>query len=145
MVSPAVDSATQTAKHSIMASSETETPQEKHALLARQLLDQADHEMMAGDLLQSSEKLWGATSHALKALCESRGWRHGKYAQREYAVKRLTAELNRPAILDAFRVAEACHANFYNDWLTAVELEENRQAIHRLVETILERRDHGDQ
>ncbi len=61
-----------------MTSAEHETHQEKHARLARQLLDQADHELMAGDLLQSSEKLWGATSHALKAFCESRGWRHGK-------------------------------------------------------------------
>ena len=128
-----------------MASAQSETHQQKHARLARQLLDQADHEMMAGDLLQSSEKLWGATSHALKALCESRGWRHSKYAQREHAVKRLAVERDRPAILDAFRIAEACHANFYNDWLTAEELEENRQSIHRLIATILERQDHDDQ
>ena len=127
-----------------MHSDEPETHQQKHTRLAWQLLNQADHELMAGDLLQSSEKLWGATSHALKALCESRGWRHSKYAQREYAVKRLTAELNRPAILDAFRVAEACHANFYNDWLTAEELEENRQSIHRLIATILEEQDYDD-
>lgn len=127
-----------------MASAGSETHQQKHARLARQLLDQADHEMMSGDLLQSSEKLWGATSHALKALCESRGWRHSKYAQREHAVKRLTVEWDRPAILDAFRIAEACHANFYNDWLTAEELEENRQSIHRLIATILDGQNHDD-
>ena len=128
-----------------MASGETETHQQKHARLARELLDQADRELMAGDLLQSSEKLWGATSHALKALCESRGWRHGKYAQREHAVKRLTVERDRPAILDAFRIAEACHANFYNDWLTAEELEENRQSIRGLIATVLEGQDYDDQ
>ena len=128
-----------------MSSAENETHQQKHARLARGLLDQADHEMMVGDLLQSSEKLWGATSHALKAFCESRGWRHGKYAQREHAVKRLAVEWDNPAILDAFRVAEACHANFYNDWLTAEELEENRQSIHTLIATILEGRDYGGQ
>ena len=127
-----------------MTTPENETHQQKHTRLARQLLDQADHEMMAGDLLQSSEKLWGATSHALKAFCESRGWRHSKYAQREYAVKRFAAESSEPAILDAFRVAEACHANFYNDWLTAIELEENRLAIHTLITTILQERDHDD-
>ena len=128
-----------------MTTGETETRQQKHTRLAWQLLDQADYELADGDLLQSSEKLWGATSHALKAFCESRGWRHGKYAQREYAVKRLVAEWNRPAILDEFRVAEACHANFYNDWLTAVELEENRQAIYELITAILGERDHDSQ
>ena len=128
-----------------MTTGETETRQQKRTRLAWQLLDQADYELADGDLLQSSEKLWGATSHALKAFCESRGWRHGKYAQREYAVKRLVAEWNRPAILDEFRVAEACHANFYNDWLTAVELEENRQAIYELITAILRERDHDSQ
>lgn len=121
-----------------MTADETETHLQKHTRLALQLLDQADHELMAGDLLQSSEKLWGATSHALKAFCESRGWRHGKYAQRQEAVKRLSVERQDESISLSFKIAEACHANFYNDWLTAEELEENRQSIHRLITAILE-------
>ena len=120
-----------------MTSGETETHLEKHARLARQLLDQADHEMMAGDLLQSSEKLWGATSHALKAFCESRGWRLGKYAQREHAAKRLATERDDDTIRLSFRIAEACHANFYNDWLEFDVLDEHRRDIRRLVEKIL--------
>lgn len=121
-----------------MTIGETETHQQKHARLARQLLDQADHEMMAGDLLQSSEKLWGATSHALKAFCESRGWRHGKYAQREHAVKRLATEKGDDTIRLSFRIAEACHANFYNDWLEFDVLDEHRRDIRQLVEKILD-------
>ena len=120
-----------------MTSQEIETLQQKHTRLAWHLLEQADHEMLAGDLIQSSEKLWGATSHALKAYCESRGWRHGKYAQRAYAVKKLAAEKGDESIVSAFKVAESCHANFYNDWLEFATLDEHRVDIRRLVEKIL--------
>ena len=116
----------------------TETHRQKHARLALQLLAQADHEMLAGDLLQSSEKLWGATSHALKAFCESRGWRHSKYAQRDYAVKQLAAEKpDDESIIPAFKVAESCHANFYNDWMEIKDVDENRVIVRRLVEKII--------
>lgn len=114
-----------------------ETHRQKHTRLAWQLLDQADHEMLAGDLLQSSEKLWGATSHALKAFCESRGWRHSKYAQREYAVKRLAIEKSDETIRMAFRIAESCHANSSYDWMEIDDVDENRIIVRRLVEKIL--------
>ena len=115
----------------------TETHRQKHARLAWQLLAQADHEMLAGDLLQSSEKLWGATSHALKAFCESRGWRHSKYAQRDYAVKRLAKEKDDDSIRLAFKIAESCHANFYHDWMEIKDVDENRVIVRQLVEKIL--------
>ena len=127
-----------------MDAGETETNQQKHTRLAWQLLNQADHELTAGDLLQSSEKLWGATSHALKALCESRGWRHSKYGHRQEAVKRLAVERNDESISLSFKIAEACHANFYNDWLSAAELEENRHAIHGFIVSVLGGQDHDD-
>ena len=114
-----------------------ETHQQKHTRLAWQLLNQADHEIMAGDLLQSSEKLWGATSHALKALCESRGWRHSKYAQLEYAAKQLAKERDDDSIRLAYRVAEICHANFSYDWMEFEDVDENRIIVRRLVEKIL--------
>lgn len=92
---------------------------------------------MAGDMLQSSEKLWGATSHALKAYCDSRGWRHGKYAQRHHAVKQLAEERGDRSIFAYFKVAESCHANFYNDWMEFQDIDENRVMIRWLVEQIL--------
>ena len=120
------------------ATAVAETHRQKHARLAGQLLAQADHKIMTGDLLQSSAKLWGATSHALKAFCESRGWGHGEYAQRAYAVKRLAAEKpDDESIIPAFRVAASCHANFYNDWMEFEDVDENRVIVRRLVEKIL--------
>ena len=38
----------------------------------------ADEEFHRGDLLQASEKAWGAVSQHLKASAEERGWAHRK-------------------------------------------------------------------
>lgn len=113
-------------------------PQVIHnARIARKFLDDADREFAAGDLLQSSEKLWGAVSHALKALCRQRNWRHAKYAHRRDAAQRLSNDLNDPTIFAYFKIAQSCHANFYNDWMYAEDVDTNRAYIRELVDKIL--------
>lgn len=122
-----------------MASGETETHQQKHARLARRLLDQADHELMACDLLQSSEKLWGATLYAVKALRASRGWEcaDNDRAQPLNLMQRFAAEKNDETIKLAFLIASHCHANSQYDWMEFDDLDENRVRIRQLVEKIL--------
>lgn len=110
----------------------------RHAAIARQFLDDADREFAAGDLLQTSEKLWGATSHALKALCRQRGWPHAKYAQRRHAAQRLAELQDDPAIFANFKIAQSCHANFYNDWMYAADVDTSRAYIRELVGKILQ-------
>ena len=113
-------------------------PQTIHnAAIARKFLDDADREFDAGDLLQSSEKLWGAVSHALEAYCRQRGWRHAKYAHRRDGAQRLTAELCDPTIFRDFQIAQSCHANFYNDWMYAEDVDSARVHIRETVEKIL--------
>ena len=113
-----------------------------NARIARKFLDDADREFAAGDLLQASEKLWGAVSHALKAYCRQRGWRHAKYAHRRDARYRdaaqsLSAELDDPTIFAYFKIAQSCHANFYNDWMYEEDVDSSRAYIRELVEKIL--------
>ena len=110
----------------------------RNAAIARRFLDDADREFAAGDLLQSSEKLWGAACHALKALCRQRGWAHAKYAQRRHAAQRLSDEQGDPAIFANFKIAQSCHANFYNDWMYAEDVDTSRAYIRALVGKILE-------
>ena len=118
-------------------------PQISHnARIARKFLDDADREFAAGDLMQSSEKLWGAVSHVLKAYCRQRGWRHAKYAHCKDAHYRdaaqtLAAELDDPAIFAYFKIAQSCHANFYNDWMYAADVDTSRAYIRELVDKIL--------
>lgn len=108
-----------------------------NAAIARKFLDDADREFTAGDLLQASEKLWGAVSHALKAYCRQRGWRHAKYAHRRDAAQNLSAELDDPTIFAYFKIAQSCHANFYNDWMYEEDVDSSRAYIRELVEKIL--------
>ena len=114
-----------------------ESTSEKHTRLALQLLDDAKREIAAGDLVQGSEKLWGATSQALKAYCASRGLPHSKYAHRRRAAFELAVELNNPFVRITFGIAESCHANFYNDWMEQEHLDGYLPDIEELVKTVL--------
>ena len=125
----------------------TESLPGKHARLARQLIDDARHEIAGGDSIQGSEKLWGAVSHALKAYCASHGLpvgatlvvAQGRREARPYrqAVRELGERLGNPSVWQIFRMAESCHANFYNDWMELEELEDDLPHIEELVNIVL--------
>ena len=53
-----------------------ESQTEKHTRLAEKLMHDAVLEIAQGELVQGSEKLWGAASQALKAYCASHGKPH---------------------------------------------------------------------
>ena len=117
-----------------------ETQTGKHTRLARKLLDDAKREIAAGDLVQGSEKLWGATSQALKAYCASHGMPHSKYANRRHAAFQLADQLDNPFVRATFGVAESCHANFYNDWMEQEHLDGYLPDIEALVNIVLDAR-----
>ncbi len=120
---------------------QTNEPQtEKHARLAQQFLENAKREIAAGDLVQGSEKLWGAASQAIKAYCASRNLPHAKYQHRRRAVIELAAQQSNPSIRMAFGIAESCHANFYNDWMEREHLDTYLPDIEELVRLVLEAR-----
>ena len=117
-----------------------ESLSDKHTRLARRFLDDARREISGGDTAQGGEKLWGAASHALKAYCASRNIPHARYAHRRQAVRELAERLGNPSLRPFFRIAEACHANFYNDWMEQEELEEDLQYIEEFVAIVLSQR-----
>ena len=116
---------------------DTETPVEKHSRLALKMLEDAQQEIAGGDLTQGGEKLWGATSQALKAYCESHGLPHGRYHHRRRALLDLAERRKDPFIRLAFGIAQACHANFYNDHLYQEDLDTYLPDIRQLVRVIL--------
>ena len=77
---------------------ETETMQvQEHTQTARDFLEAADREFGAGDVLQGSEKTWGAASHAVIAAARRRGWPCGSHSQLKESVVRLAEEYDDPA------------------------------------------------
>ena len=101
-------------------------------------LDKAFAELQAGDLLQASEKGWGAASQAVKAIAEARDETHRHHAailQMAYQLARETAD---PQLRTWFDSAQALHQNFYEGAMAAADVEAELDSVSRLVARLRE-------
>ena len=116
---------------------------EEHAQASLQFLRDANDEFAAGDALQGSEKLWGAASHAVKAVGHQRGWEVGSHRDMKNAVIRLAGERDDLSLRASFGVAEKFHANFYSGFMEEYEFgpdgEIVRDFVHRMLNGYMER------
>ena len=92
---------------------------EQHRQTSEHFLAQARAELKAGDLVQASEKGWGATAQMLKAIAEQRGWEHSRHRHYHRAASRLRSETGDGDIHRLFAVASALHENFYENDMDA--------------------------
>ncbi len=110
----------------------------EHTQTAQDFLEAADREFAAGDLVQGSEKLWGAATRAVMAVAQQRGWEHRSHRSLKNAVIRLSQEQEHPEILLAgFLAAEKFHRNFYHDDMEDYERDADRPIVERFVERML--------
>ena len=77
---------------------------EEHAQTARDFLVASDREFATGDHLQGSEKLYGAATQAIIALCQERGWRYKSHRAMQQAVTALSREYDDPDLSTALPV-----------------------------------------
>ena len=110
---------------------------QEHTQTAQDFLVASDREFAAGDILQGSEKLWGAAAHAVMAIAQQRGWRFGDHRALQSAADRLADELREPRLSEQFSVAQKFHANFYHDFMQDHEINRDRPAVHRFVNRVL--------
>ena len=89
----------------------------RYRMTAEQLLAQARIELEQGDLLQASEKSWGAAAQMMKAVAEARGWQHNKHALLFEVAARLAQEAGDDDIRRLFHAVGLLHTNFYENWL----------------------------
>ena len=108
-----------------------------HAQTALDFLSASDREFDDGDILQASEKLWGAATHALIAVAQQRGWHHGSHRALRDAAERLSDDHNDSLIEYGFAIAEKFHRNFYNNIMEDIELYGDRPKVHDLVHRVL--------
>ena len=89
---------------------------EEHVQTARVFLDESDTLFGEGEVLQGSEKVWGAAAHAVMAIAQQRGWAYDSHRNMKNAVEpscpKSTGDAVHTAI--AFAVAEKFHINFYH-------------------------------
>ena len=115
----------------------------EHIQTAQDFLEAADREFEAGDVLQASEKMWGAASHAVMAVSQRRGWPYGSHNAMRVAVRRLAEERDDPFLSAAFGVAEKFHANFYHSFMESEERQESIASVRLLVSRLMEMTDDG--
>ena len=88
-------------------------PPETYANQSREFIALAHQELEQGDLLQASEKAWGAAAAAIKSVAEMRGWQHYAHTLIAAALWRISREHNRPRVRILFRSASDLHQNYY--------------------------------
>ena len=83
---------------------------DRYTEISRYLLEEAWQQLDRGDLIQASEKAWGATAHAVKSLAQTRGWNHTRHdLHNNFYEHAMTPTQVRGAINDAVALIEELH------------------------------------
>ena len=94
-----------------------------HSETAGVFLAKAAGYLAEDDLLQASEKGWGAAAQMVKAVAEARGWAHSGHRQLFVAVDLLVKETGDEQLRVAFGLANVLHINFYDGLLPREDVE----------------------
>ena len=113
-------------------------PIEAHAVHRDRLLDHARRMIEQGDRLQASEKIWGAATHALKALAEERGWPYTSHQDGYVLVGHIARRTGNPAIFSGFQAASDVHQNFYEDRYSLEDLAMSLAGAEHLLQLLRE-------
>ena len=107
---------------------------EQHMGICDEFLVQAREEFDRGDLLQASEKAWGAVAHCVKAISEERGWEHNSHRKIVENAFILVRETDSPeANGELILTATGLHQNFYEDWFPEEGVRNGLNGVARLV------------
>ena len=115
----------------------TMTPSQ-HKQTSQRFIQQAAIELADDDLLQSSEKTWGAAAHAVKSIAERRGWQHNTHSRLFRIANRISRENHDPDIALLFRTASDSHKNFYEGWLNNDQVARYIERVQKLLEILEE-------
>ncbi len=91
--------------------------------ISHYLLEESQIQLDRGDLIQASEKCWGAVAHAVKSVAQTRGWNHHRHDLLRAVVEQIAEEHDRFDLPAAFGSASDLHQNFYEHELTAVSVQ----------------------
>jgi len=100
---------------------------------SQELLVDARRHLAEGDLLQASEKGWGAAAQMVKSVAEARGWRHTGHHHLWRTINRLAKETGDVDISRLFTQASALHTNFYEGWLPVEMVADNLDQVEDLL------------
>ena len=94
--------------------------------MSEYLIRKAQEELdVSEDLMQASEKAWGAVAHAIKSISAKRGWNHHYHLLFRDAIGVLRWEYDTPRLVPLFASAESMHTNFYEHRLVPLDLQDH--------------------
>ena len=106
----------------------------RHRDISDNLIKHAKVEFEKGDLLQSSEKAWGALTHLVKAVAHEEGWEDGPhYMVMRNAQRLLRHSPNRVKNMERLGLLKALHVNFYEDDLDRDMVELGLESARSLI------------
>ena len=116
-----------------MVLSETDT----HIAVSRRMLAHADDFLQAGDLVQASEKGWGAAAHYLKAVAKQRGWTNRSHRDFFTIKDRLANETDASERINAlFGILRGLHQNFYEPWYSDDDVRIGIEAAKEFIDML---------
>ncbi len=105
----------------------------RNMAISRRLLEQAKEELERQDLLQASEKAWGAAAHAIKSVAEKRRWFSDADWKLAKVVSILTEEQGDNTILGYHYLVREAHFNFYHHEFNFRQVQQAIDAADELI------------
>ncbi len=109
---------------------------QKYQSVSAHLYEQAQIELVTGDLIQASEKFWGSVAQALKSIAHARGWEHKSHGNFYRIIRNLVDESGDKQLVPLFQAADTLHANFYEHWLEADEIQSLADQVDELLKKL---------
>ena len=112
---------------------------ERHEEISDRFLDHAEAEFERGDMLQASEKAWGATAHYVKSVAKARGWPDGSHRDIADNARRLIDLTPDPdGAREKFALINMLHVNFYEEALDSRDVELGIRDARALIDAMRE-------
>ena len=111
---------------------------EHYQALSEKYLAEAKEFLSKGDLVQTSEKLWGTSALAIKAIAAKRGLKLERHGSLWDFVNTLVKEGRDKDVVTFFGVANALHRNFYENEMARETVEISAENIEQLIAKLKE-------
>ena len=108
----------------------------RYAVASQDFMTKAYKYFEEGDLVQASEKGWGAAASMVKAVAEERGRAHVTHRLLFQIVDDLAQETGDHELARIFQVSSSLHINFYENWLQAATVQRSLLDVQQLVEKL---------
>ncbi len=109
---------------------------EVYEKLFNKYLKEAEELYSKGDLVQASEKYWGAICALLNIIGELKNLPHYKHIHYAEIIGHVFEETNDKEIPRLFASTERLHANYYHNFLSKREFEIHREDVLKLIEKL---------